>query len=642
MINRKITIAAVYAGINLEYQDKICQGMADAAKLSKFNLAIFAPFSNTTEHSLHDIGEEKLYDLINFSLFDAMIIIPSTMTCQENTDKIIQRAHKAGVPVISIDRKIGGCHSIGINYGHGFDELMDHLIVKHKLTKINFVGAYEEEAENDTRLSSYKKALKKHHLSYDKNRVFFGEYNEYTAIMKLREYFASGKELPEAFVCANDSMAIGICDELVAMGHRVPEDVIVTGYDGMRYAMGHNPSITTVMMAYYKAGENAVNLVPEILDLESGQYLHAEVRNRLLIGESCGCVKKNIADDNLLTHSLNEKMDRFNMFSKRLVRMSEELTSVNSFDAALHKLRYYVEDIYVDRFYLCLNTNIETQPSMMQHSNNIEETSDMDYTPTMNCCIAREYKEYRSSFDFKTSDMLPALFKDGIFSNVFFFTPLHFQNRNFGYIALSVDGYSGSNTLFNTWRMNVSIALENVRVKNELTLYSSMLERLYIRDPLTNLYNRRGLYTKADELFKTARQRKKAVMVFAADLDCLKPINDKYGHHEGDNALILIANTLNRVSKHREICSRFGGDEFEVIGFNYSEEMAQKFSNDFQELLGVFNRTGGKEYDVCASFGYYVSVPDDDATLEEFIRLADEKLYECKRAKKEQYLSDTE
>ena len=628
MAKKRITIAVVYSGINKEYQDMICQGIVDTAKLNRYNVAIFAPLSNTTAYSLHDTGEEKIYDLINYELFDALIILPSTMPSQEIVDKVIGSAKKAGVPVISIDRKVGGCHSIELNYSEGFTELIEHLIVKHNFRKLNYIGAFENEKDNDTRFQSYRKTLSKHGIMYEHKRVCFAEYDEYKAIVKVREYLDDGNELPQAFICANDSMAIGVCDELTRRGYKVPEDVVVTGFDGIRYSYGHLPSITTVKVSYYKAGESAVEVIPDILRLEKGEFIHGEIRNEFVLGGSCGCASDSSDVHNELLHQLNSENDRFQTFSKRLMRMSEDLTFVNSFEAAFHKLRYYFQDIYVDRMYLCLNTHYENAKTK---SGDIDFT---DYTDDIIVRVSREFGAFREPYSIKKSELVPGIKDEGPFSNVFFITPLHFQDRNFGYLALSCDGYIGSNVLFNTWKMNVCIAMENIRVKAEQTVYANMLERMYIRDPLTNLLNRRGLFNKALELFEISKQRRKSVFVFTADLDGLKIINDRFGHHEGDNAIIQVGNALNRISRHRELCSRFGGDEFEVMAFNYTMSQAKSFVKQLETAFDDYNKNSGKPYKVAVSVGMYVAVPEEDTTLEDFIRQADAAMYEDKKKRK--------
>lgn len=629
MADRRLNIAVAYAGVNAEYQDKICSGILRVAKLKNYNLAFFCPLSNTTNHTLHDSGEEKVFDLMNLELFDVLIVLPVTIPTQDVLDRIINKARSTNTPVISIDRKIAGCHSIDIDYSSGITDIMEHLVVKHGFKEINYVGAYESDLEDDERFSTFRKALRTYGIPYEKKRVCFAEFDEYKAVTRIREYIQQGNKLPQAFVCANDNMALGVCGELARNGIDVPGDVAVTGYGGTDFAAGHCPSITTVKIDFEKTGESAVNIIPDLLKLGKGEFIHAQVKNSLVFAESCGCVDKNDSIHNELMHKMNSENDRFKTFSKRLIRMSEDLTYVNSFDAAFQKLRYYIEDIYVNRFYLCLNTHFEGGDEK-----NSEKIDFSEYSDTIDCRIARENGEYLPNTTFPKDRMLPALFAETPFSNVFFITPLHFQDRNFGYIALSCDGYIGSSIIFNTWKMNISTALENIRVRSKLTLYSSMLERMYIRDPLTNLYNRRGALGKAAELFETARSRGKKVFVLAADLDGLKVINDKYGHYEGDNAIVQVGNALNRVAKHRELCARFGGDEFEVMAFNYSERFAEEYVKAVQDMLDGYNKVSNKPYTVSASCGYIVDTPKENETLEDFIHRADALMYDTKKSRK--------
>lgn len=627
MPENKLRIAVAYAGVNAEYQDKISRGILNAAKQKGYDTAFFCPLSNTTSHSLHDSGEEKIFDLINFEKFSALIVLPETIPTQEALDRILARAHQSGVPVISVDRKISGCHSVDIDYCGELAELVEHLITKHGFTEINYVGAYENDLEKDKRFSVYRKVLSEHGIPYEKKRVCFSGFDEYKAVTKIREYVQQCSKLPQAFVCANDNIAMGISDELSRAGVKVPEDVAVTGFGGIRFSSAHCPSITTVEIDFMAAGESAVNIIPEVLKLGKGEFMHVQIKNRLSLSESCGCVTFGDDKHNAMMRDINSDNDRFKTMSKRLIRMSEDLTYVNNFEAAFQKLRYYIEDIYVDRFYLCLNTHVENNDEKQQVDHS-------DYTDTIDCRIAREKGDYLPNFTFSRGEMLPALFAKNAFANVFFITPLHFQDRNFGYIALSCDGYIGSSVIFNTWKMNISTALENIRVRSKLTLYSSMLERMYVRDPLTNLYNRRGALGKAAEQFEAAKSRGKMVFVLAVDLDDLKVINDKYGHHEGDNAIVQVGNALSRVSKHREICARFGGDEFEVMAFNYSEKIAEEYVAAVQNMLDGYNKVSGKPYSIGASCGYIVDVPKENDTLEDFIRRADAIMYETKKRRK--------
>jgi diguanylate cyclase (GGDEF)-like protein/PAS domain S-box-containing protein len=86
-----------------------------------------------------------------------------------------------------------------------------------------------------------------------------------------------------------------------------------------------------------------------------------------------------------------------------------------------------------------------------------------------------------------------------------------------------------------------------------------------LRDDLTGLYNRRGFFTLAQHQFKLCKRSHKGMVLFFADLDALKAINDSLGHLEGDQALIDTANILSHTFRESDIIARLGGDEFVVL-----------------------------------------------------------------------------
>jgi len=124
-------------------------------------------------------------------------------------------------------------------------------------------------------------------------------------------------------------------------------------------------------------------------------------------------------------------------------------------------------------------------------------------------------------------------------------------------------------------------------------------------------------------------------MIFVADLDDLKPINDKFGHKQGDNAIIQVARGLQKASTNGEICARFGGDEFEVVAYDYTNEKAAAFEERFHKALEEYNERSGMPYKVSASCGYYVSRVSEDDDFDSLIFAADKEMYKNKSEKKQ-------
>ena len=122
------------------------------------------------------------------------------------------------------------------------------------------------------------------------------------------------------------------------------------------------------------------------------------------------------------------------------------------------------------------------------------------------------------------------------------------------------------------------------------------------------------------------------------DLDNLKPINDKYGHDEGDRVLKDISEALMHASSNGEICSRFGGDEFIVACGVKCSTMSNDYTNQYLTKLNDFirniNESSQRPYVIDASVGVVVDKCCNISDIESLIRIADKRMYSNKETKK--------
>lgn len=170
----------------------------------------------------------------------------------------------------------------------------------------------------------------------------------------------------------------------------------------------------------------------------------------------------------------------------------------------------------------------------------------------------------------------------------------------------------------------------------EIKENNRLLSEISKQDELTGCFNRRGFFEEARLLLNEDHEDSNAFMIFA-DLDCLKSINDLFGHEEGDFALRSAAEILRRSFVGRgNIIGRIGGDEFVVCTFfdssvSDSEIRAQieKVSIDYNECY-----CKNKPYVVHTSVGVYQFENGDDIEIGELLSHADSLLYEQKKKKK--------
>ena len=250
---------------------------------------------------------------------------------------------------------------------------------------------------------------------------------------------------------------------------------------------------------------------------------------------------------------------------------------------------------------------------------------------TMTAGVKDGQKLDNTSFDRKY--LLPPKYLDES-PQCFVFNMLHHQDRIFGYTAIGFFEPKAYKASYQGWLINISNALENIRIHSEMNHLVYKLEDLYVKDVLTGIYNRRGL-SLASKYLKQCVSMNVNIMIFSADIDNLKQINDNFGHLSGDKAIKLVASALTYASRDDEISIRMGGDEFTAIGMEYDENKLEKFIKDFKDYISSVNKSDRHQFQVRVSYGYYMITPNTDTTLEECINIADARMYIQKSRKKQ-------
>ncbi len=182
----------------------------------------------------------------------------------------------------------------------------------------------------------------------------------------------------------------------------------------------------------------------------------------------------------------------------------------------------------------------------------------------------------------------------------------------------------------------LSLVSEIDQAKNELEDYAHSLEEkvadrtreleeLSRRDSLTGLYNHRAFTEFLRRDLALAIRNSSPLCLVYIDVDDFKLVNDRHGHHEGDQVLKHFGWVLAAVSRESDIPCRYGGDEFCVILPNVLEAQARIYC---ERVMTEFAKEHGG---VTASFGIVQSGPDDHTDMDTLIRRADELMYSAKR-----------
>lgn len=172
-----------------------------------------------------------------------------------------------------------------------------------------------------------------------------------------------------------------------------------------------------------------------------------------------------------------------------------------------------------------------------------------------------------------------------------------------------------------TWvAMSIALLIVFINLQN-VDVYS---------DFLTQLSNRRGLDAELRRQFNRPFGTQQ-LAGFLVDMDGFKLINDIYGHHEGDEALIEMASLLKRSFRANDFICRYGGDEFIILAMVDNEQEIASLIRRLEIELDHTNRSSSKAYELAFSVGTSVMTQGMYESVADFLLVLDHLMYEQKQ-----------
>jgi len=181
-------------------------------------------------------------------------------------------------------------------------------------------------------------------------------------------------------------------------------------------------------------------------------------------------------------------------------------------------------------------------------------------------------------------------------------------------------------------QIRVSAMLRIKELTDQIQAANEKLAELAATDPLTRLKNRRVIYEHLEREFARARRYDHPLAVFMMDIDHFKNVNDSFGHNVGDEVIKLVADVLRASTRETDLVGRYGGEEFIVLAPETDSSAARVFAERIR--ASVAGATDARQdMPACTiSIGIATTETVKAAQFEDLIHLADEALYEAKRA----------
>lgn len=175
----------------------------------------------------------------------------------------------------------------------------------------------------------------------------------------------------------------------------------------------------------------------------------------------------------------------------------------------------------------------------------------------------------------------------------------------------------------------ILLAIEDVTERRRA---EELLTEAALTDKMTGLYNRRGLHALGNKLLDRLRREEAPVHLVFADLDQLKRINDRFGHAEGDKAIVSAARLLRGALRESDILARYGGDEFLALLVGATGDEAGLVCARIERAFQDEDSTRG--YPLAVSVGTIRAEVGPGTTLEDLILRADTAMYREKKRRR--------
>ncbi|MEL5960198.1 LacI family DNA-binding transcriptional regulator [Streptomyces sp. CLV115] len=258
------------------YSDQIIRGMERAARRHGYALLIAASLEG---------GPESLVAKVAGRV-DGFAVLAQTVPTEDL--EVISR--RLPVVMIAGPREIDHLDHIVVANADGERELTRHLIEDHGLRRLAFVGGEVESPDAEARFLGFRQACREAGLPVPDAPDLRAEMMTQAEGARAAEALLDREgERPQGVLFANDQMAVGALRALERRGVRVPEDIAVTGFDGIPLSRIVRPPLTTVRQPIRQLGEQAVELLVQRLSNSGSEPVSLMLPVSLIRRASCGC-----------------------------------------------------------------------------------------------------------------------------------------------------------------------------------------------------------------------------------------------------------------------------------------------------------------------------------------------------------------
>jgi diguanylate cyclase (GGDEF)-like protein len=588
------------------------------------------------DHVYSEYGYQKRAStaFINQHCLDGLIFVSIPQVSNSTPDKTEKYITSFNpLPIINIGYDFPGIPCITIDEKAGIRSIMRHLISVHRCRNILLMGAGTTSLPAAERQQVYREEMKAAGLGFSEDSIMNGMFTYNKSIDAIKEYAEKHHGLRgiDAIVALNDDMACGIIDFCRENKIRVPEDIIVTGYDDILRASYTIPTITSVTQHLYSQGMTAAETLVQIINGNRVPHLQT-IPTKALYRQSCGCIRSGETVINAITDTGE--------------RITKEMQETMISGAEWYKKRLQMQCLIgyqeSQQNTRTLATLRKTVINDLVYSNMICIAICLYDSPVQTDTFSR-FTMPDKAYIFAAQDSVTGVQIDGSQKNIvfnpnmqiipenildessgkFYIIPLYQCRIQYGYMIFKPGDYD--DTMYMMLATTLSSIIDSA--------YSFMMEKdAEYTDDLTRLLNEKGFMQKGQKTIQAATASGEQGLVIYGDMDGLKNINDTYGHEAGDRAIAAEASLLDSIFRSSDITGRLHGDEFGIVAPGLTKRVFTRISSELRQKTDEWNRTSGEPFTLSISLGTAEFSKGKDL-LAELLKEADTSMYDEKNSK---------
>ena len=591
----------------------------------------------------HNRAEYNIYRLPDYRDFDGIFLDINSVfgSASKELQYAIGAAAASGKPVISMANHIPGFHYVGIDNHEAMASVIRHLHQEQGLTDFWFAMGPKDNFENRLRTQGLLDYCAANRLPCGEDRFYAESFIVESGIHAFEALRARhGGSLPQAIICANDRIALGVCHAAQAAGFSIPRDMLVTGFDNSELSLSASPTITSVDQGAWSMGEICADAMRRIWQGESVPEA-ITIPTELILRESTGhAAPASRARQRTPAEYIGSSSSSTN-FNYKLSAMQYLLPGCRRIEEICQALVDCVSELKCDGVDLVLDGSLFDSGRLMSfrdhQAGQMRDITDgmpaEGYSDTLELIFSWEAGGALQFPRRRIGRSLSALKLNGGGNN-YLVVPLHFMEYAVGYLCLrnglDLIRIMGVSAIVST----LTMALQNFFARRNLSFVNHMLSGLSMKDGLTGLYNRLGYHELAHALYQSAASRGERLAILFIDMDRMKHINDTYGHAVGDLAIKSVSNAIAERVPEGAIPVRYGGDEFLVILPVADQAVVAALADAIAASIPGQAQALNVPESPEISTGFVLTEADSGKSLDDCVEAADALMYAQKKAKR--------